>query len=58
MISGVLALVVYIAGTVSGISVFDTKFGFIILLGACAIVYIASLFAFGSIKYIINNEDK
>ena len=58
VISGVLALAVYIAGTVSGISVFDTKFGFIILLGACAIVYIASLFAFGSIKYIINNEDK
>ena len=59
LLSGLLALIVYFAFSLSGLSVFNSNFGFIILLGACGLVYIIALALTGSIKYIIKpNLDK
>ncbi len=59
LLSGLLALAVYFGGALSHLLDFNSKFAFVILLGACGLVYIVSLIATGSVKYIIKpNLDK
>lgn len=58
VLAGILAVGTCVLCRALPLPLSDSKFGFILPLGACGIVYIAVLWLTGSVRYIIQNKDE